>query len=602
MWILLAALAGVLPLLITPGLLFHYDIAPRIVLLALLVAIASLRAKALAAGISALLNRRAGRWLCVIAAAQIFWLAVATATSARPWFSLLGSNWRRMGLLTITALVLCAVIVAAELVVKPAGISTLLRASAGAAILASIYGVAQYFDIDPLQPASAYHAHAGDSVIVRPPGTMGHADFFAWWLAIALFCTAGLAATEKGPWQWIGRAAAAMSGIAILFTGTRSAILAVAAGFAVIGFFTGIRFRRIHGLVALATLAVLAGFYFSPAGTRMRARVQWSASEPLGGARPLLWRDSMRMVVDRPVAGFGPETFPSEFPRYQSTDLARLLPSFYQESPHNMAIDALTSEGTPGFLLMLGWVAAGIFGAILATRGKAFAGGTLAPFLAAALVASSVAGIFSAAICGPLIATALVIAMLVAMTPEDRTLVRPAVSSRMTLAIATPISFCLLAYAVMLFVSDFNLARFQRAPDIAGYRRVVETSMPGAAEDLVGSRLLTGACGTDPACASTILQAAARATRTADNPSNAWYNLAILSAISNDPVPVEHALRTATALAPNWFKPHWALASLLALTGKQPEARAEARTAAFLDADKDAEVIQTFRQLSAKTQ
>jgi hypothetical protein len=216
-------MAGLLPLLIAPGLLFHYDITPGIAALAL-IAVIALGRPAAAGELAALWNRRSGRWLCAVALAQTFWLAVSTAASTRPWFSLLGANWRRMGLLTIFALIACTVLIAANLCLKPEGITIVLRATAVAAIVASLYGIAQYFDLDPFQPASAYHAQAGDSTIVRPPGTMGHADYFGWWLAAALFCSIGMAGIETRGWRWVARAAGFFCGTAILFTGTDSAI------------------------------------------------------------------------------------------------------------------------------------------------------------------------------------------------------------------------------------------------------------------------------------------------------------------------------------------------------------------------------------------
>ena len=65
------------------------------------------------------------------------------------------------------------------------------------------------------------------------------------------------------------------------------------------------------------------------------------------------------MATVHPLTGFGPETFAAEFPRYQSVDLARLVPGFYHESPHNVAFDALTSEGIPGLLIAVGWLGLG---------------------------------------------------------------------------------------------------------------------------------------------------------------------------------------------------------------------------------------------------
>jgi O-antigen ligase len=603
MSILFAAMAGLLPLLIAPGILFHYDITPRIAVLMLIAVIALLRPAA-AEELAALTNRRTGRWLCALAFLQTLWLVISTSVSTRLWFSLLGANWRRMGLLTILALTVCTVLTAARLSLKPEGINIILRATAVAAIVASLYGIAQYFDIDPFQQAAAYHAHSGDSTIVRPPGTMGHADYFGWWLAVALFCSVGMASVETSGWRWVARAAGLLCGTAILFSGTRSAMLAVLTGFAflLISSLRIFKFRRSHAVGGLVLAILLLGFYFSPAGARMRARVQWSATEPLGGSRPLLWRDSLRMISARPLTGFGLETFAAEFPRYQSTDLARLLPGFYQESPHNTAIDALASEGIPGLVLALGWLALGLaawrkYGASRARDGYS----SLAPALASALIGSAVAAMFSAVTAGPLIITALIISMLVAMTPEDST-ARPKVRPAGVLAFSVPVALCLLAYSAMLAVSDFDLARFERNAGPGSYRLVVRTAMPGPAEDLYCSRRLLGACGALAECAGAAIEAAGRATTTADNPPNAWYNLAIFDARRNDSGSVEKSLRTAMTLAPNWFKPHWALASLLKLTGRMREAHKEAERAVFLDAGKDAEVVQTLGAFTGKTQ
>jgi hypothetical protein len=94
------------------------------------------------------------------------------------------------------------------------------------------------------------------------------------------------------------------------------------------------------------------------------------------------------------------------------------------------------------------------------------------------------------------------------------------------------------------------------------------------------------------------LRAAAHATTTADNPPNAWYNLAIFLADANDATGVERTLRASTTLAPNWFKPHLALANLFVLTGHVHEARVEAGKAMVLDAGKDPEVAETFLRLA----
>jgi O-antigen ligase len=574
---LLPALVVLLPLLITPGFFFHYDITPKIVILMLVTAACLALPGEAAQGIAELWRRKTGRWLCGLAGAQVVWFAVAAALSSRPLFSLFGSNWRRMGFFTVLALCAFTVVAAAHLARAPNSLRNILRAFAIATIAASVYGALQYFDIDPLQAASAYHAEAGDSVIVRPPGTLGHADYFGWWLAIAFFCALALARIETGLWRTIALVACVLAGFAIVLSGTRSAILAVAAGFPALAFFTGFKPGRKHVIAGLAFAGVLAAFYFSPAGTRLKARVRWSSDEPVGGARPLLWRDSLNMAAARPWRGFGPETFAAAFPRYQSVALARLLPDFYHESPHNTALDALTEQGIPGLIIALNWAALGGYAALRAR--SALAG--------SALIASCVASLFGAVTIGPLFATLLVIAILVASDPPERD--APPIPRRVVGAVTMPIALCLVAFGVWLAASDFELAMFQRKVSAGLLERMVRIGLPGAAEDLYCARRLGF-----PAA----IPAAIRSVSTADNPPNAWYNLAILLANQNDAAGVERALRTAAELAPNWFKPHWSLANLLALTGREEEARREAERAALLDAGKDDEVTETLKNLT----
>jgi O-antigen ligase len=600
MGILLSALIFVLPLLILPGVLFHYDVTPKILILSFCVAASLLFAKQTAEGIAALWARRTGRWLCLLAGMQVFWYAIATATSSRVWFSVFGSNWRRMGLVTMIALSLLVILAAAQISREPGSLRTMLRAFACAAIIASAYGILQYFDIDPLQNPSGYHAQAGDSTIVRPPGPLGQADYFAWWLAIAVFGAITLARIETGWWRRTAFAASVLSSIAIVLSGTRSAMLAVIAGFIAMIALSGWKPRKQHVLTALACAALFVIFLISPAGTRLRARVRWSGNEPLGGARPLLWRDSLRMSLARPFTGFGPETFSAEFPRYQSVELARLFPDFYHESPHNLALDALTSAGIPGLVLVLGWGTLGFAAARRASPGPVSA-------LAAALVASCVASVFVAAMAGPIFATLLVIAMLAASTPEDAP--RRAVSSTTVVAISAPILAGLGLFAVLLTRTEFLLAKLQSSSAdtsraIALYAESARAALPGAGEDLYSSRRLATLCGTSAdraiqaRCIQISQQAAARATDTSDNPPNAWYNLAMFSAEKNDPGKVESSLRTATEQAPNWFKPHWALANLLKVTGRPAEARLQAAQAFDLDAGKNKEVTRTVSELT----
>ncbi len=416
--LLVFLLAGVLvPLLITPGLLFHFDTTPKVIVLAFAAAIALVRFRKGPGEIAALWSRKWGRWMTIAAFAQLAWMAIATAASPRPWFSLFGSGWRRFGLVEAASLLVVSIAVTAGLSTRRENIRLLLRICVCTGFVAAVYGICQYFGVDPLQPVAAYQAHAGDSIIVRPPGTMGHADYFAWWLAIDFFCCVGSASIEKEFWNHAATFTAVTIAAAILLSGTRGALFAIAAGAVAMAFFnpSPIRIRRKHLFAASAALVLLAVFVFSNAGTLLRARAVWSGDEPIGGARPLLWRDSLQMAAAKPIFGFGPEKFLTEFAPYQSEDLSRLLPDFHHESPHNLPMDALTSMGVPGLLLLAGWVFIGV----ATVRDGRRSGSKLAVPLSAALIASAAASLFNAASLAPMLLTLLVAGMLIAdSSPE----------------------------------------------------------------------------------------------------------------------------------------------------------------------------------------
>jgi hypothetical protein len=120
------------------------------------------------------------------------------------------------------------------------------------------------------------------------------------------------------------------------------------------------------------------------------------------------------------------------------------------------------------------------------------------------------------------------------------------------------------------------------------------------------SRVLQQQCGQKKTLAQFVtcwqqsLRAASRALHTADDIANAWYSLATLSAAQNNGIGTQRALIAAIKVSPNWFKPHWALARLLSQTGETDQALSEAARAAFLDSNRDPEVVETLTELTAR--
>jgi O-antigen ligase len=546
----------------------------------------------------ALLRASAGRWFAGLIG--LTWLVggIATAFSTYPLLSLDGSNWRRYGFVVETALLLFVLLAAAWLAAERSNIRLLLRACVASGGVAALYGIAQYFGWDPWLPAKGYQAGEGPFTIVRPPGTLGHADYFAAWLLMVAFFGLALTRLEKARWaQLSATGVAVLVIIALVLNGTRSALLGLLAGMIVLAILNRPRVGARFVMIAAAVAAFGAVFFFSPAGTKLRARVHWSTEDVWGGARPLLWRDSLRMAVHRPLAGFGPETFATEFPRFESAELARAYPDFYHESPHNIFLDAFTTSGAAGLLLL-----AGLCGlAIWAARWRA------RPELAAGLVASLVCQQFVVFVVPTALYFLLLIAVLVA-EPDHAVSERRRAGWLVPVSVAASLLFA--GFAVRLLLADRALAvvnqRIQSGDAVGAaqeYLAVLRWEPPGAGADLNYSRAMARLAAGTPIFATRLqatqqaLDAAIRATRTAEDRQNAWYNLATLLAVQNDAAGVERSLHNAIAWSPNWFKPHWALAQLLEATHRHGEALAEARLALDLDGGRDPEVAETWKKL-----
>ncbi len=576
LWIQAAAIA-LIALILTPGWLFYFDVTPK--LLVLLAATALLLPA---------VSRVARPRPFVTGFVLLFTLSLtlSTALSPHPALAIFGATWRRYGALSQFALMLFA-----WTVIALGARRTILRAIALSTALAAVYGIAQYAGFDPLLPASAYHVGEGVWSIVRPPGTLGYVSYFATWLVVAAFLGLALAQLETSrAWRYAAWGSSALAILAMLLTGTRAAILGLLAGALLWLFRRGFRIRaRTLGLAA--TLAVVAaGFFFSPAGWQLRSRARWFSEDPWGGARLTLWRDSLVMGLSHPLFGFGPEQFTARFPAYESVQLARAYPDFAHESPHNIFLDALISQGLPGVLLLAALLAAGFR--------------TRDPALAAALAAAVVSQQFTVFT----LPTALLTFTTVALAlPSGDPVPAASRSNRMAFAWA-PAALLLLYCAIRFTAADAFLARARNhlrqgnapAAELA-YSRYSGWKLPGASADLWYSRsLLELATRTADPAARIQLQvrsttAGMQATESAEDPFNAWYSLAQLAAARNDAPATERALRQAIEARPNWFKPHWTLALLLDLQGRRTEASSEAALAIGLDGGKHPEVATSLK-------
>ncbi|MEO8368867.1 MAG: O-antigen ligase family protein [Candidatus Solibacter sp.] len=603
-----AAALALIALILAPGLLFYFDVTPKLVVLLL------------AAGLSLLPLRRSA--LTLLAVLTLAWLALCTALSSDAGLSFRGTHWRQFGALGQAGVVILAWALSAQ----TARVGTWLRVISVAGAGTAVYGIAQYFGWDPILPKAAYHVGEGIWTIVRPPSTLGYVSYFATWLLFAVFMSVALPGR-------VAKVCAGLAAIALVFTGSRAALVGLGAGAAVWLYWRGYGLPRRLVWGTLAATVALAALYVSPLGQPLRSRARWFAEDPWGGARPLLWRDSLSMGMARPLTGFGPETFTASFPRYQSKALARAYPEFAHESPHNMFLDALVGQGIVGVALLAAWCVLGFAAMwkLRATRPEIAAG--LAAALAAGIVSQqfTVFTIVTAAIFFATIGLAWGLASdprtaaltgaatdpiraatdpiraatdpIRAATVRERWFFNPAQSPVYRLPLALPLVY----FALRLAWNDHALALAQR--DLAAGNlkaAAAHYAASGRTSDLWYSRALLDAtwkAATIPDRLEALhraSEAGERATRTAEAPFNAWYSLSSIRAAQNNVAGAEQCLRAAIEAHPTWFKPHWMLAQVLRLQGRDQEATRESTLAAELDGGVHPEVARTLHELQGR--
>jgi O-antigen ligase len=600
MTLLLPVVAALSAILILPGSSFFFDVIPKAIVILLGAALVFVLPRRWPAG---LLKSKPLRYFTIIAAAQTVLILVTTLTSPHRQLSFLGSTWRRSGAITEIAVLVLAVAAAFEFASNPSARRTFLRITVAASIPISIYGILQYFGIDPILTAAGYHFGEGKFMIVRPPATLGHAAYFATYSLFAAFGGRALADEESSPsWKLAATVAAISALSAIVLSGTRAALLGFAIGAIFMNFRDPARARALFSrptMTAISASAVLfLAFYISIAGQSLRARVFWSSEDRYGGSRLLLWRDSFRMAPDHLLLGYGPETFPIEFPQHQSIDLARQFPDFYHESAHNIFLDALTAKGIFGFAAL----AALVILCLARARGRGAA--PCAASIVGAFVAMLVAQQFTTFtlptelyfyLCAALILSEIKSQPLAAVSPSRRPW-WPAV-------FAIPF----LGMAIYLATGDALLATARRALDRNDPDRAWQFQERARAwnmtSDVYFSRRYFQITGAQLDTTSRqrlwayAMASATRAPQTADDRQNALISLAALQSPSGDAPTVERTLRAAVAAAPNWYKSHWLLAQVLALEGRTAEARDEAQAAVDRGGGRHPEVLATFDRL-----
>ena len=164
------------PLAVAPGVLFYFDVTPKVVVLLTTVAFLLLQPRVWNRGMNM------PRGFALLLAAFFVSCLVSTLVSTDPALSLTGTNWRRLGLVSWTGVLLFAAGVAALARSDRREVVILMRCVTLSGAVVALYGILQWAGWDPWLPPSAYRVGDPPWTIVRPPGTLGYVTYFANYL------------------------------------------------------------------------------------------------------------------------------------------------------------------------------------------------------------------------------------------------------------------------------------------------------------------------------------------------------------------------------------------------------------------------------------
>jgi hypothetical protein len=293
--------------------------------------------------------------------------------------SLVGETNRHDGLLSLAAGVLLFY-AAARFLDSWVRVKVFLITGVTSAVLIAVYGILQHYGLDPVmklgipwytdEPVSGPLAR-WYPYLDRSFSTLGWPLWLAAYLTLMMGAALALYFVSENKWgRWLCLAALAVMAACWLYTYSRGPMLGVAVALPIVLYLAHRRIGSVKlllpslAVIALAMLsAQLLSFQSnSPADRFGSANLATAPNEvPEGGdvsvtTRLLMWRDTVPVVLERPLIGHGPDNFAEPFTRHQGEDLRAFFPNGeIIDKTHNELLQVAATTGLLGLAAYL-WI------------------------------------------------------------------------------------------------------------------------------------------------------------------------------------------------------------------------------------------------------
>jgi O-antigen ligase len=302
------------------------------------------------------LRRTKADWLIL---AFLAWVLISSFFSISPATAIFGKYRRFEGLLSFMTYAV-VYFLTVQMVDRPSRIRSIAHTIVVSGAVVSFYGMLQFFGLDPVNWGTQLPFEFN-----RAFSTYGNPDLLGGYLIFPLAVSLAMALTDKRPlWRGVYWAVFILTGLcwgaafvrgAWIGGGAALIILAVvpwgAVDWSAIGV-TGVLGAAFVARSLQSTNEVLN------IGARIASTFQLNAGSAL--TRFQIWSAALHAIRERPIFGFGADTFRLVFPHTKPVEYVQAAGYLsVADNVHNYPLQLAAGVGIPGFLLLyglFGWV------------------------------------------------------------------------------------------------------------------------------------------------------------------------------------------------------------------------------------------------------
>lgn len=293
------------------------------------------------------------------------WVTLSTVFSIHPPTAFFGKYRRFEGLLSFITYA-TAYFLILQFADRPSRIKQLAQSLFWSGIIVSGYGALQSVGLDALNWGQLPFETN------RSFSTYGNPDLLGGFLMFGVFISIGLALAEKHlVWRGVYWTGFLLNSYVVISAFTRSAWVGSFVGailFVIIAIRQQVEWKTEDWVFSGATATAVLGAIFASLRNpnavmnfAQRFVSIFQFNEGSAETRFQIWGAAWRALLDRPILGFGPDTFRLLFPKYKPYDYVKDAGYLsVADNVHNYPLQLATGIGVPGVLLfygIFGWAA-----------------------------------------------------------------------------------------------------------------------------------------------------------------------------------------------------------------------------------------------------